>query len=79
MQKTELPSLAAGQWYVFHTKDFEVPTGGLVPGEAKIRMFVREESRGCAGCPNVDFAVVRRKDGREHLIALETLRAVEPV
>ena len=79
MQKTELQHLIAGQLYVFHTKDFEVPTGGLMPGEAKLRRFVRVESRGCAGCPKVDFAVVQRENGSEHLIAVETLRAVEPV
>jgi hypothetical protein len=78
MQRNELARLVPGQRYVFHTQDFEVPTGGVMPGEAKVRTFVREETRGCEGCPKIDFLVVRRDNGTEHLIARETLRAIEP-
>lgn len=78
MKRAVFQNLIAGQAYIFHTKDFEVPTGGVVLGEAKRRTFIREESRGCAGCPSVDFLVVRREDGSKHLIAVEEVRAIDP-
>lgn len=77
MQEVDLSGLTEGQQYIFHTKDFEVPAGGCIPGEAKVRTFLRMEVLGAVGCPKFDCVAVRRADGSEHLIAVEMLRSIE--
>jgi hypothetical protein len=71
--------LIPGRAYAFCTKNFEVPTGEVFPGETKIRTFVRRQWRGCAGLPRVEFLEVLRSDGVKHRIAVETLRDIRPV
>ncbi|KWA84212.1 hypothetical protein WL29_22900 [Burkholderia ubonensis] len=72
----DVNSLQVGETYSFTTKDFEVPTGGIVPGETKIRRFVGTKDIGAAGMPKSPFLEVAREDGSTHLIAVESIRSV---
>jgi len=75
----DLASLKPGETYAFHTKDWEAPDGALVPGERKVRKFIRRINKGAVGLPKTPFIEVARDDGATHLIADETLLTVTPV
>lgn len=74
----DVNSLQVGATYAFTTKDFEVPTGGVILGETKVRKFVGTKDIGPAGMPKAPFLEVARKDGSTHLIAVESIRSVVP-
>lgn len=75
----ELSTLQPGVRYAFQTTDFEPPFGNVIPGQRKIRAFVGVQEIGAVGMPKVPFVEVERDNGTRHLIAVEAIRAVEPV
>jgi hypothetical protein len=74
----DLSNLKPGLQYEFHTTDFHPPIGDVIPGEMKLRTFVGMKDVGAKGMPTVPFVEVERADGTRHLIAVETIRAVNP-
>ena len=75
----ELSNLQPGVRYAFHTKDFEPPSGAVIPGTRKERSFVGMKEIGAVGMPKEPFVEVERDNGTRHLIAVENIQAVEPV
>lgn len=75
----ELSSLQPGVKYAFHTVDFHTPLGTVIPGQRKVRAFVGMKEVGAVGTPKEPFVEVERDNGTRHLIAVETIRAVEPI
>lgn len=74
----DVNSLQVGVTYAFTLKDFEVPTGGVIPGETKVRKFVGTKDIGPAGMPKSPFLEVERENGSTHLIAVESVQSVVP-
>ena len=74
-----LASLTPGARYAFYTKDFQPPIGESIPGERKERVYVGIQERGAVGMAKIPFVEVERDNGTRHLIAVETIRTVEPV
>lgn len=72
-------NLQPGVRYAFHTKDFEPPFGAVIPGTRKERVFVGMKEIGAVGMPKELFVEVERDNGTRHLIAVQTIQAVEPV
>lgn len=74
----ELSSMKIGEKYRFFTKSFQTPIGDVILGETKLRKFIGMIDRGPVGMEKVPFVEVERDDGKRHLIAVETIEAVEP-
>ncbi|WP_321944445.1 hypothetical protein [Paraburkholderia tropica] len=75
----QVSELKLGESYVFHLKPFQPPVGDALPVEAKSRKFVGVENVGAVGKPSEPFVEVERVNGSRHLIAVESIEAIEPV
>ena len=66
-------------WYIFHIKDFEVPTGGIIHRDSVKRKYLGNKFIGATGLPKEKFYLVQREDGKEHLLSPGTIASFEEV
>lgn len=59
-----------GNTYSLKLKDFEIPTGGVIPGETKVREILKYVE-----IDGLEFVRVRRENQSTHLIAVETIES----
>ncbi|KVP96752.1 hypothetical protein WJ96_05875 [Burkholderia ubonensis] len=72
----DVTSLEVGKTYAFTTKDFDIPTGGVILGERKVRTFVGMVEVGPNGMQKAPFFEVARENGTKHLIAVDAVESV---
>lgn len=77
MKLHEAEALVPNQSYAFKIRDWETPLGEVVPGATKVRRFSAVELRGPVGGAAIPFIRVMRADGKDHLIAIETIENCE--
>ncbi|KVP75284.1 hypothetical protein [Burkholderia ubonensis] len=73
----DVTSLEVGKTYAFTTKDFDIPTGGVILCERKVvRTFVGMVEVGPNGMQKAPFFEVARENGTKHLIAVDAVESV---
>ncbi|ANN80857.1 hypothetical protein [Bordetella flabilis] len=77
MELSEAVHLVPNQAYEFKIRDWRSPLGDLILGETKMRTFLGIELVGAVGMPKEPFIHVMSADGKDHLIAIETIEHFE--